>query len=612
MKMFTMKEAGRRVVFTCMFVLFGLLQVFAHENEFPFSTTVKVYPTGAGKAYASYDGTAKTPTTTEQKYDATIPSWNDPTSATVTLSASANTGYRFLRWENENGTVISRTSTTTDSQPYNTTGANYSTNKYWWDFLSWFTWKEYSTERAFTYTAHFGLLGSIIAKVADGQESVGSADILEETFSPGEEITLVASNINGSDFEGWSFSHWELNGTTVSTDKVLKVTVPSSETTLTYIAYFEKANTEYYCLIRNKSTRKYLKLSDTRTCSTPTNNNNPVSSFNGSFTLIDNTDDKAISDPGCVFILKGTSKNNIVKKATLISQSISVGYVNGSKIINDNDYGLTIEPASAGTYLISSNYHATNGEHSADIPLYFRDNNGTPDMAGVRSATSEWEILELSHSTLSQNYIGAKPNTALSRDGKYYTSLYTTFPYELQSGKAYYVNSESIEPYGDEGKYKVVCQEVADGKVPANSPVILELDATNVASNKILPLPLNTEINPLSGNYLQGHITVVNGNKSGDGKIYVLSTGGIGLGFYKLKTGTTIPDNKAYANLPEEAQSALQNMIFSFGENDEQTNTHQITLPIEISNDIYDLQGRKVDQPSNGIYILNGKKHVVK
>ena len=128
MKMFTMKEAGRRVVFTCMFVLFGLLQVFAHENEFPFSTTVKVYPTGAGKAYTSYDGTAKTPTTTEQKYDATIPSWNDPTSATVTLSASANTGYRFLRWENEDGTVISRTSTTTDSQPYNTTGANYSNN----------------------------------------------------------------------------------------------------------------------------------------------------------------------------------------------------------------------------------------------------------------------------------------------------------------------------------------------------------------------------------------------------------------------------------------------------------------------------------------------------
>ena len=611
--MFTMKEAGRRMVFACLLILFGVLQVFAHENEFPFRTTVRVSPTGAGKAYASYDGTANTPTTSENNYDATISSWNDPTSATVTLSATANTGYRFLRWENAAGTVISRTSTTTDSQSYNTDGASYTTNKPWWDILSLFPYKIYSTRRSFTYTAYFGLLGSIIAKVADGQESVGSADILEETFSPGDEITLVASNINGSEFDGWSFSHWELNGTTVSTDKELKVTVPSSETTLTYIAYFEKANTEYYCFIRNKSTGKYLKLSDTKNCATPTDQNNPVSSFNGSFTLIDNTDDKAISDAGCVFIVKGISNNNIVNKATLISQNISVGFMSGSKIINDNTYGLKIEPASAGTYLISSNYHATSGNHSADIPLYFRDNNGTPDMAGVLSTTSEWEILELSRSTLSQNYFGARPNAALTRDGKYYTTLYTTFPYELQSGNAYYVNSESIEPYGDEGKYKVVCQEVADGKVPANSPVILELDATDVSSNKLLPLPLNTEISPLSGNFLQGQIKVLDGNKSGDGKIYVLSTGGIGLGFYRLKNGTAIPDNKAYANLPEEAQSVLKNVIFEFSEQGEQTNTHQIELPIEISSgDIYDLQGRKVQQPSRGIFIVNGKKYVIK
>lgn len=613
--MFTMKEAGRRIIFACMFILFGVMQVFAHQNEFPFRTTVKVNPTGAGTAYATYDGTQQTATSSQRNYDATIPSWNDPTTATVTLSATPATGYRFLRWEDGANNVISRVSSTTASQDYNATGASYNTKYPWWDFLFHaFPYKQYTTQRSFTYTAFFGQLGSVIAKVADGQESVGSADILEETFAPGDEITLVASNINGSEFEGWSFSHWELNGTTVSNEKELKVTVPSTEVTLTYVAYFEKANTEYYCFIRNKSTGKYLKLSDIKDCSKPNNNNNPVSSFNGSFTLVDNTDGKAISDPGCVFILTGTANNHIVNKASLISQSISVGFRQNSKIINDNTYGLKIEPASTGTYLISSNYHATQSGQSADIPLYFRDNNGTPDMAGVRSATSEWEILELSRSTLSQNYFGAKPNAAITRDGKYYTTLYTTFPYELQSGTAYFVNHESIEPYGDEGKYRVVCKEVADGKVPANSAVILELDATDVASNKILPLPLNTEINGLTDNYLQGNIKVVHGEKSGDGTIYVLSVGNsIGMGFYKLKTGTSIPDNKAYAYLPEEAQSVLQNMVFSFGEEGEQTNTRSIVLPIDLSSDaIYDLQGRRVKHPSRGIYIVNGKKYVVK
>ena len=135
-----------------------------------------------------------------------------------------------------------------------------------------------------------------------------------------------------------------------------------------------------------------------------------------------------------------------------------------------------------------------------------------------------------------------------------------------------------------------------------------------MASNKILPLPLNSEINELTGNYLQGQIKVVHGEKSGDGTIYVLSVGNsIGMGFYKLKTGTSIPDNIAYAYLPEEAQSVLQNMVFSFGEEGEQTNTRSIVLPIDLSSDaIYDLQGRRVKHPSRGIYIVNGKKYVVK
>ena len=193
---------------------------------------------------------------------------------------------------------------------------------------------------------------------------------------------------------------------------------------------------------------------------------------------------------------------------------------------------------------------------------------------------------------------------------KYYTTLYTTFPYELQSGKAYYVNHESIAPYGDEGKFRVVCQEVANGKVPANQAVIIECDGTEPASNKVLPLPQNNET--LNGNFLRGNIAFKDGNMTGNGNIYVLSVGKTtGLGFYKLKTGTPIPDNKMYTLLDEEQQDLAKNVTFSFG--DVVDMIREVAMPEDIAGQpIYDLQGRKVENPSNGIYIVNGKKLIIK
>ena len=613
-----MNNVLKHIMMICLIAVLGSGKVFAGYSTYPFRTTVIVNqtPTGAGKAYASYDDNAQTATTTTRNYDKTISDANtDGTTATVTLSATANTGYRFLRWEDENRNVISRTATTTATQEYDITGASRTRHNRLWDFLNWFPYYTYNTQRVFTYTAYFALQGNVIARVASGQESIGSADILEEELTPGAEITLKASNINGSEFNGWAFDHWELNGEEISTSKQLKVTVPTTSQTLTYIAYFVKADTEYYCFIRNKATGKYLKLSDQKTYTKPSNNNNPVGSFNGSFTLVSD-EQKAITDPGCVFTLAGTSKNNGINKATLVSQGVSVGYLQGSKIINDNDYGLTISPASSGAYYISTIYQANDGAgHTLDIPIYFRDNNGTPDLAGARSATSEWEILELSASTLSQHYFGLAPNSLLERDGKFYTTLYTTFPYELQSGTAYYVDHESIVPYGDGSKFRVVCQEITNGKVPANQAVIIECDGLYPEDNKILPLPQNNET--LNGNYLKGNIAFKDGQKTGNGSIYVLSVGqSSGLGFYKLREGTPVPDNKMYTRLTEEQQNFAKSITFCIGEDDNMgitTQINQVALPEDVAGkSIFDLQGRRVLNPSNGIYIVNGKKFVVK
>ena len=617
------KEIMRRVSLICLLSFLGLVTASAFSS-YPFKTTITVSPTGAGTAYANYSGQNNSgrATSSTASFTGTEQSWEkEGMTADPSLYATANTGYRFLRWEDSSGNSISQVRNISVSQEYNISGASYNTGSAIWGLIKW---RDYTTVRSISYTAKFALQGNVIARVANGQDNVGAANILEETLTPGATITLVASNINGSEFEGWSFDHWELNGRTVSTEKELKVVVPTSSTTLTYIAYFVKANTEYYCFIRNKKTGKYLKLSDVKTYTKPSGTDNPVGKFNGSFTLVDNTNNKAFSDPACVFIVTGTAKNGTVNKASLIAQGVSVGYMPYSKVINDNDKGLTISPASTGAYLISANYRVSQSGQTADIPIYFRDNNGTPDLAAARTEYSEWELLELGNATISQYYFGAAPNAALVKDGKYYTTLYTTFPYQLQSGKAFYVNSESISTYGDEGEYRVICQEVADGMVPANAAVIIECEGTDVESNKIVPLPRNTSISPLAGNYLTGHITLKDGKEYGDGQKYVLSIGSkTGVGFYKLKTGTPIPDNKAYAILPEESQAMVKKMTFSFGIDETEeplsedygtiTNLHEVAMPEDIAGaTIYDLQGRKVKNPSQGVYIVNGKKFIIK
>ncbi len=622
MKQMNLKKTMRRVSLICLLSFLGLVSATANRSSYPFKTTITVRPTGAGTAYANYSdqNNSGRATSSTASYTGTEKSWErEGFTASPRLSATANAGYRFLRWEDNAGNVVSTSNATNVAQEYDISGANYTT-KGWL-----FKYREYSTTREFSYTAKFVLQGNVIARVAMGQTNVGSANILEETLTPGATITLVASNINGSEFEGWSFDHWELNGVTVSTEKEMKVVVPSSSTTLTYIAHFVKANTEYYCFIRNKKTGKYLKMSDVKTYTKPSSTDNPVGSFNGSFTLVDNTNNKAISDPACVFTLAGHAENGVVEKASLIAQGVCVGFLPNSKVINDNTYGLTISPASAGAYLISANYRVSQSGQTADIPIYFRDNNGTPDLAGARTEYSEWELLELSSATISQNYFGAAPNAALVKNGKYYTTLYTTFPYQLQSGKAFFVNDESISPYGDEGQYRVICQEVTNGTVPANAAVIIECEGTEVESNKIVPLPQSTSISSLADNYLTGHITLKDGKEVGDGQKYVLSIGSSsGLGFYKLKKGTAMPDNKAYAILPEESQAMVKKMTFSFGKETIEenvvseddgtlTNLHEVALPEDVAGaPVYDLQGRKVVNPTQGIYIVNGKKFIIK
>ena len=90
--------------------------------------------------------------------------------------------------------------------------------------------------------------------------------------------------------------------------------------------------------------------------------------------------------------------------------------------------------------------------------------------------------------------------------------------------------------------------------------------------------------------------------------------------FYPFKDNTTFSANRAYlqiptAWLPATAQKSL-NVRFDDGETtDIEELKGEPTVDASQSGEVktvYDLQGRVVENPTNGIYIVNGKKVIIK
>lgn len=138
------------------------------------------------------------------------------------------------------------------------------------------------------------------------------------------------------------------------------------------------------------------------------------------------------------------------------------------------------------------------------------------------------------------------------------------------------------------------------GVIPANNPVILK------SASAAIELTKNNATGTLGDNVLKGTTTTLNGN----GKIYVLSNGqdkNSNIGFYKLSTTGILDVNKAYLEYGSGAREFI-----CFGEGN--TTGIEMTTAEDNNTDtfVYDLQGRHVTQPTKGLYIVNGKKIVIK
>ena len=319
----------------------------------------------------------------------------------------------------------------------------------------------------------------------------------------------------------------------------------------------------------------------------------------------------------------GTDIANVVKR-----------YINADRINQGQTYylmsGALKKIDNGRAYNPSDLTNTSHNEYEGTLPKFdFVNNNNTDTYFGpelpVTGDAAMW-ILEKVDDT---NYFGVKPSTNMrGRDGKYYTTLYVDFPYQIKGDvKAYTI--EGVEAKNADGYYFAKVKKLAQqgDVVPAQTAVVLECNSTNPADNQLLPT--GDEKPKQSNNRLCGTFfgESINGLTVKDGtgaernvthdniRAFNINTADSRnpIGFYKLNnTVTTIPGNKAFLVLTN-AEAQAKGFVLEF-EDGGTTGIETIENSKHSTEDgvYYDLQGRRVENPTRGVYIVNGKKVVIK
>lgn len=320
----------------------------------------------------------------------------------------------------------------------------------------------------------------------------------------------------------------------------------------------------------------------------------------------------------------GTDIANVVKR-----------YINADRINQGQTYylmsgGLKKITVANKAYDPANPTGTSHNEYDGTLSKFdFVNNNTTdqwfgPELPVVKDAAM-W-ILEKVDDT---NYFGVKPSTNMrGRDGKYYTTLYVDFPFQIKGDvKAYTI--EGVEAKNADGYYFAKVKKFAQqgDVVPAQTAVVLECNSTNPADNQLLPT--GDETPETSNNRLCGTFfgEAINGLTVKDGtgaernvtrdniRAFNINTADSRnpIGFYKVKSNVTnIPGNKAFLVLTN-AEAQAKGFVLEF-EDGGTTGIETIENSKHSTEDgvYYDLQGRRVENPTRGVYIVNGKKVVIK
>lgn len=623
----------------CLFILLitALMPTGASASTFYSKVTVKA-DSGIGKVYVSTSDTSPADNAYTNEMSATN-SGSGQNNATTTYYIKAKfaegheSGYTFLGWYYGNDLVSSDFNYKLDVT------ANSKTE---------------SSPTSYTYVAKFIETPAVLVS----SDEMTTATISKTSNKIGDLITVTATPLKIADINGgrkqesliYGFDHWEDgDGNFVSDEPTYSFTI-TEPLTLKAVGkdIVGKPVPGGYYRIRNYINR-VLKIEGNFTLNStsdkdpaggrgmmaskyqlrwalPTGHDyskNITWAFNGRCDYTDDPEPVEVETlAGTVMYLAGTQSNEKITNAHVSAQGVDTKTLTG--------YDFTISPSDSKGY-----YYFSNSLAAPKMRLRMpTDENGNSinilacdvyvGSAAANDVTCAMALQPLDEEHMDMYWFGAKPDESMNVFDGYWTTMYTAFPYECRDGvEAYYIKKEA--PLSVNGKRYLVMTRIEDGRVPANTAVMLKCQGLTSKENRLLPLdPATVTVAALTDNALLGEIQLYtdrdgNGRKTFDqSTMRVLGKASDNVGFYKLKPldeggPATLEPNKAYLDLSwlpaDEIAASYMIRIDDNGmagiesikdENDSVKYENQI---------IYDLKGNRVVNPSSGnIYIVNGNK----
>ena len=470
----------------CCIVAF-VLPSWAGGGNYYFKVTATAQPTGAGKVYvasskeaAPADGDAKW----KDKAEGTGSEYSSGQAASTQfyLYAKPAEGYVLVNWTKADGSVQG-------ANKIQSTGVLSSSEK------------DAKNPKAYTFTAHFAKAGAVVVESAD--ELLGGASIDKPSNAVGDQVTLTAT----ADMFAGRFTGWTTPSGAVVKDNPYTFTVTEANKG-TYIANYEKTDvstTGIYCYVHNLGHPRSLGLMGISDKNVSRSNRY----LNNSIMLLEDGSDIMRSSPAFVLKLTGSPDGSGgLENANLETQGV------GSKDIakkaftftNQGDYFyIQGSVGSLSAYMVDYADAFTQEEHVGKV-----NHPGIYNGPDANDKQFRWVVTPITE--LSKDFcFGAMPSSKTKDEAdKYYTTMYTKFPYRCLDGvKAYVVSSV------DEMAHKVVLSEIKSGEVPSGTPVVLECNSTKPVENRLLPL-VEEPAAIAEKNLLKGEIWLKDENKTED------------------------------------------------------------------------------------------------
>ena len=167
-----------------------------------------------------------------------------------------------------------------------------------------------------------------------------------------------------------------------------------------------------------------------------------------------------------------------------------------------------------------------------------------------------------------------------------------------------YVAYERPEIPGDENSMGVLVMEEVTDVIPANTGVVLRAEKGTYNFEYTTSAAEEVEGTLLHGYAGRAEYEVV--VKPADAVNYVLTVMDDVAAFYRKDNHFKVYRNKAYLCVPN--ASLVKGFRMQFENADGTTDVSDVLLNGVNDKVVFDLQGRRVQQPQKGVYVIGGKK----